>query len=255
MSLFGIVMDDESPDVIQLADWKPHYKSNKTLGVLGLKPLKDVGAPQPDIEVDRGVLVPRYTEFCGWSNRILLAGMSLSGKSTFASMIAQSYKRQHKKNDVFVISTLEADPALDKVKPTRIEFDEECVENPIQLDELEDSLVIFDDYQGSGDKEIEKAIENLRDRVMSSGRHKKIAVISSAQLLRQGKKSINPITNALQVVLFPLVSKHQCHGFCHDYLYLPKPQIEKICNVKSRWVLLNRTNPPYCLHEKGLFML
>ena len=87
------------------------------------------------------------------------------------------------------------------------------------------------------------------------GRHHNIAVISSDQLAFKGHESKGIMTNSFVFIMFPIVSKYQCVQFLTRYMFLPKEQIHKICDLKSRFVLINKNNPLYVLHEHGFFYL
>ena len=54
------------------------------------------------------------------------------------------------------------------------------VDDPIKLDELAKTLVIFDDIDQITDKNIQNAVWNLRDRILEVGRSKGISICCSA---------------------------------------------------------------------------
>jgi len=64
----------------------------------------------------------------------------------------------------------EEDPALDEWNVKRVPLDEELVENPVELEELENTLVIFDDIDQIGKKSVQGAVWKLRDKILELGR-------------------------------------------------------------------------------------
>lgn len=251
-----LIMDSESANTTNIADQRKTSKSSQILHTLGYQPSNIAVDDHEDISLKDSVFTPRYFPFNGqWPNRILISGSTLCGKSYFASMIVRSYKKQFKDNDVIVFSNLDSDPVLDKYKPTRISLDEDLVEDPIELEELHDSLVIFDDIDSLTNKEVRKAVNELRDQIFSTGRHKQIACITTSQVLLKGHESRQSITNANIIVLFPSASKHQVYAFLESYMHFDKPTIKKICSLKTRWVAIHRCSPLWCLSEKEFFFI
>ena len=53
-----------------------------------------------------------------------------------------------------MFSSLPEDESLDDVKPERIKLDSSIYEEPIEVEELKDSVVIFDDMDVISDKEM-----------------------------------------------------------------------------------------------------
>lgn len=75
-----------------------------------------------------------------------VAGQSGSGKSYFARGIAENYKKLYPDREIYLISKLQEDETLDKMKigkPKRISL-QSLVDDPPNLDEFKECLVIFD---------------------------------------------------------------------------------------------------------------
>ena len=84
-------------------------------------------------------------------HNIYVCGRSGSGKSTWCRNYIKNYLKMKKGNSVYIFSALESDDAFDDLKVNRIILDEDIVENPIDPDELRDSLVIYDDIDSLSD--------------------------------------------------------------------------------------------------------
>lgn len=212
-------------------------------------------------------------------NRIVIAGPSLCGKSHWAREIAKDYyddyhQKGHKiclftaiprhKDNIFACDHCRHKDEDDKKKKYpcfcssiyRVKCDENLLTDPIDLDELSNSLCIFDDIDRHPNKEVALELNLLRDKIMNSGRHDNIDLISIAQVLLDGKKTKCSNTNAFQIVGFPNSGgRYQLSEFMRRYMSLPKQTIEKIISLPTRWVCINNCNPMYVLHEHGAFMI
>jgi len=73
---------------------------------------------------------------------IYVTGPSGSGKSCWISKFIGVYRERYSDRDIIVFSGKEEDPALDEWNVKRVPLDEELVENPVELEELENTLVI-----------------------------------------------------------------------------------------------------------------
>ena len=251
-----LVIDSTASTVTNISDQRRSSKSTKILHTLGYASSNTPVDDHEDLKLTNSVFTPRYFQFAGnWPNRILISGSTLCGKSYFASMIVRSYKKQYKDNDVFIFSNLDEDPVLDRYKPHRIELDESLIEDPIELSELHDSLVIFDDIDSLTNKDVRKAVNELRDQVFSTGRHHQIACITTSQILLKGAESKSSLENTNLVVLFPVASRGQVHAYLKDKLYFDKHIIDKISRLRSRWICIHKACPMFVLYENGFFFI
>ena len=76
---------------------------------------------------------------------LYITGCSGSGKSTYTRKYLEQYKKQYKNNPIYLFSSLTEDKSLDAIKPKRIIMDASLVEDPIDIEDLENSCAIFDD--------------------------------------------------------------------------------------------------------------
>lgn len=189
-------------------------------------------------------------------NRLYIGGASLCGKSYLAAKIAEDYQIQFPNNRIVIFSALDDDDNFDKLKNVYRVDCSDLADDPIPIGEFADTLCIFDDINSFSDKETVKAVNLLRDQLLSTGRHHNTDVISTAQVALDGKKSQQCIINNFGFVGFPKSGgRNHLINYCKTYMALDQDQIDKIIKLPSRWVYLNRVPPVYCLHEKGLFLL
>ena len=81
-----------------------------------------------------------------------------------------------------MFSSLPEDESLDDVKPQRLRLDSSIYEDPIEVEEFKDSVVIFDDIDVISDKKIRDAVYNILNKVLEIGRHFKITALVTNHL-------------------------------------------------------------------------
>ena len=148
------------------------------------------------------------------------------------------------------------DEVLDKFNPTRIQINEELLENPIQPEELQNSLVIFDDIDTIPDKKLNEAVRSLRDDLLETGRSYNIYMCNTSHQLMNYKHTRTLLNESTAVTFFPKSgSSYHIKRFLKEYCGLEKKQIQKILELPSRWVTINKVYPCFILYEKGAFLL
>jgi len=187
-----------------------------------------------------------------------IAGASGSGKSHIAKGIAEQYMKQFPDREVYLVSKLEEDDTLDsmkgrkciRLKPAKL------VEEPLKdLTLLKDSLIIFDDYDTFIGKEM-KVIQQLIDDIAIMGRHNNITMLCLTHYLTNYSKTRLLLTEATHIVVYPLsTGAHSLNYLLKTYLGLEKEEISKIRRGGSRWVMLFKNFPNYCVTETEAFIL
>ena len=187
---------------------------------------------------------------------IYICGPSGSGKSTFVSSFIEEYIIKYPKRQIVLFSAKPSDPALDKYQPIRIPLNDDLVTDPIKLEELEHSLVIFDDIDQISDKHIQKAVWNLRDRILEVGRSLGISICTVSHLITNYKASRICLNEADYVILFcKSGGRKQIDYFLDTYIGLDKQQKKKLMDLKSRAVILKKTYPLAVIYQNGCYAL
>lgn len=187
---------------------------------------------------------------------LYITGPSGSGKSFYIAQFIEQYIRKYPNREIIVISAKDEDPALDKYDPIRIPIDDDLVIDPIELDELENSLVIFDDIDQLPNKHIQNAVWNLRDQILEVGRSKGISVCTVSHLLTNYKASRICLNESDYVIFFPKSgAKYQIQYFLKNYAGMNKDQIKKIFNINSRAVVLKKTYPMCIIYQNGCYVV
>lgn len=186
-----------------------------------------------------------------------VAGKSGSGKSTWISKYLAWYKKMYPNNNIYLFSRLAEDDVLDQYQPIRITLDEELVTDPIDPDEeLCDSLCIFDDTDTIKDKNIKKAINELKDDILQIGRHENIFVCIVSHLINNYKETRTILNESMYITFFPSSgSPHSIRYMLKNNMGLDKKQIERIMNLPSRWVTIKNSCPLAVIYETGVYLL
>jgi hypothetical protein len=196
---------------------------------------------------------------------IYICGCSGSGKSTWISQYALSFNKMFPKAPIFFISAknMKDDKAYSKVKNIK--------QLSLEIDQLEEitidgkaydyfvgkelSLVIFDDAEALN-KEQQKYVDLILESILQIGRSKNIYCIVSRHVLNNGIKTKVIFNECSKIVVFPNgISRYQLLYTFKNYLGLDKHQIQRILNVKSRWVLVHNHLPRYVLSQREIFLL
>lgn len=200
---------------------------------------------------------------------LYIAGPSGSGKSTLASSYIENYRALYPENDVYIFSRVGSDSCIDKlnkfgpdgkggkeIKITRVPLDDMIKDIDIATD-LKNSLVLFDDCDTLQDKKIKDALSKIKNDILETGRHYNIYCVITSHLINSNeKKDTRVILNECHsLCIFPKCgSTYQIIYALKTYFGLNKKQIEKILNLPSRWVMLNKSYPQYVLYDKGCYI-
>lgn len=183
-----------------------------------------------------------------------IAGMSGCGKSTFTSDVIQQYTKLYKNNNIYLFSNKPKDEVLDKHKKLiRIELNEELTDEPLTLDELKNSLVIFDDVEYTPNKQISEELDRIRDMILQQGRSYHISFVYISHQLTNYKHSRIILNECHSCVLFPkLTTSYALKYLLDKYFGFTKNEILKLKTLNTRWVCINKV-PPYVIHQNGIY--
>ena len=120
---------------------------------------------------------------------IYITGPSGSGKSTYVRKYLEQYKKKNKDKPIYMFSSLPDDESLDSIEPQRIRLDESIYQDPIEIEDLANSVVIFDDIDVMCVKTIRDAVYNILNKTLEIGRHFKITALVTNHLPTNGKET------------------------------------------------------------------
>jgi len=185
---------------------------------------------------------------------LYITGCSGSGKSTYTRMYLEQYKKKFKSNPIYMFSSLKEDESLDSVKPQRFKIDESLYLNPLQAEELKDSVVIFDDIDVISNRKIKEAVYNILNQVLEIGRHYRTSCIVTNHLPTNGNWTRRILNESSSYIYFPASAGGKVKYLLTEYLDIDKKQIKYFKNCHTRWVCIGKNFPQYYIteHEIGL---
>lgn len=184
-----------------------------------------------------------------------VAGQSGSGKSYFARGIAENYKKLFPEREIYLISKLQEDETLDKMKigkPKRLSLDS-LVADPVEMDEFKDCLVIFDDWD-TLDKPFFPIVHKLIEDLAIMGRHTNTSMLILSHYLTNYSKTRLILGEAQFLVLYPLATSQKALKYvCEHYGGMDKEDIVGL-KKRGRWVLIHKNYPSYVIsqHEANI---
>lgn len=190
---------------------------------------------------------------------IYIAGPSGSGKSTYAADYAFLFQKIYPENKIILFSRVGSDPALEGLSYKRVVLTDDLVENPLQIEEVEEgSLVIFDDIDTISNDQLRKSLFNFQGQILEIGRHRNVKCIITGHLINgNDKKQTRTIMNeAHSVTLFPKSgSQYHMKYYLKQYFGLSTAQIRKLLSMESRWITLFKLYPQIVLTQhEGIFV-
>lgn len=179
-----------------------------------------------------------------------------AGKSYLASLMAEDYHRMHPAEPVWLFSLGASDKAFDRFKWVKricvSDHAEQLLDNPVVVQELSNSLVIFDDCDQIRNKELFETLNHLRDDALELGRKMNINVIVTSHYPNKGKKTSSVPKHASNMTAF--FPKGGERGTITRYLQssmnMTKKQAESIASLPSRWIIVMTDYPGAILSER-----
>lgn len=203
----------------------------------------------------------------------LIVGPSGVGKSTWMAEYGYYYKLRNPKNMVYIFTPKTADPAYDRLRQSkRVEiigwrpFMKGATMNEVILgagdesdtgysiipdvskltsDTLKNSLLIFDDIDMIPDAYATKALKELRARMMFTGRHDNISVITSNHQFRDysGRLNAPVLSEANFVVIFPGNGNEPAiQSLLQEQFQVSNSVAKSVTETKNRSVYIRRSS-------------
>jgi hypothetical protein len=188
---------------------------------------------------------------------LYITGASGSGKSYYTKMYCDEYRKMFPKNPIYLISSINEDSSIDKVKNMkRIRLSTDFLTTDLQATDFKDSLVIFDDTDCLTNKIMRMKVNAILNMLLETGRHTNTSVIYTSHLATNGLDTKRILNEAHSITIFP----HSLGGrtlkyLLENYFGLDKHQIKKIKTLPSRWVTLIKSFPMVVISEKDAFVL
>ena len=185
---------------------------------------------------------------------LYITGCSGSGKSTFTRMYLEQYKKKYKNREIYMFSSLKEDKSLDSIKPKRFKIDDSLYLDPIKIEDLKESIIVFDDIDVLSDKRIKEAVYDILNQALEIGRHFSVSIICTNHLPTNGIYTRRILNEASLIVYFPASAGGKVKYLLIEYLDIDKKQIRYWKQCHTRWVLIGKNYKQYYIteHELGL---
>jgi hypothetical protein len=188
---------------------------------------------------------------------IMISGPPKAGKTYFTNEYAKMAKTIYNKN-IVLFTCHKSDETMNKDESqyNRIVIGEQILKDKYTLEDLKDTLCIFDDIESSSFPKVTTYLYELLNDIIKNGRHHNISVIFTNQMGQMGQRTKNILQLMSELVIFPMSgSVHSMKYVLAEYIGCSKQQINKILNLKSRWVAISREAPQYVCYERGIYLL
>jgi hypothetical protein len=177
-----------------------------------------------------------------------IAGASGSGKSHIAREIAEGYHQLFPDRPIYLVSKLMKDDTLDNTKggaPRRINI-QTLVEDPPDIEEFRESMVIIDDIDAL-DKPALKAVHTLANDIAITGRHTCTTLLWLSHHLTNYSATRLLLNEATVYVVYPqTTSRHALKYLLQTHAGLDEEWIKKLRGM-GRWVAIHKNVPPFVI--------
>lgn len=209
-----------------------------------------------EVHLKDSILAPIPRQEHEQVDNIYVFGPNGAGKSYFAAEYVKEYKKIYPKRPIYLFSGKDKDKVLDDLQPSRIKIDDDLVDDPIEYDELEKSLVIFDDVGHMKNKKIQTAIQDLKDALLEKGRAEETYVLSLTHNPTNNKVTKTSLMESSAIALFPYGGdEYHVRKVLEIYCGLTKSQVDRVMHLQTRWVICYKHYPKYILYEHGCYFL
>lgn len=188
--------------------------------------------------------------------KLYISGVSGSGKSTYTGKYISEFKKMFKNDEIFIFSSVNQDKALDKYNPIRIPIDDDLIDDPLIIQDFENSLTIFDDTDTIRNKNYRKAVNDIKAEMIEIGRHYNARCIITSHIINNFHSTRQILNEATSITFFPKSSgTYHIKNYLKTYAGIDKKQIERVLKLPSHWITLYRTYPSYIVWEYGISIL
>lgn len=204
---------------------------------------------------------------------MFIAGCQKCGKSYFIGrFIREHYRKMHSERPIYIVTGLsERDANFEGISMLKISTDPRTI-SKITLEKLRThpvtgervgALVVFDDIDRIADKKSSNAVYKLASDILSNGRdHTTQAGCADLDCIitnheaNDWLKTRTALTECNWVILFPAATTHSTMTRIIDKIGGSKQQKEDIVKYRtSRYLLLHKTFPKFCVMEDRIFLL
>lgn len=186
---------------------------------------------------------------------LYVSGASGSGKSYYTKSFCSNYLKAFPKNSIYIFSQLVEDDSLASLGKAlkRIVIDERVVTEPFTYTDFKNSLVIFDDVDALKNKIIKKALDQLKNEMLSLGRHEAITVVVTSHQTNKGFETKDIILESTSCTFF-MRGGNNYTTILKSYLGFTDKQIKRLKKLNTRFVTVFKQAPMIIMTENQIFL-
>lgn len=181
---------------------------------------------------------------------LYITGCSGSGKSTYTRKFIEQVKKSKKDIPIYLFSALPDDESLDSIKPLRVQLDDSLLEDPIDIKEFENSVLIFDDIDVIPNRKIREEVIKIMNLGLEVGRHYKIIMVITNHLPTNGRDTRRILNEASSFTYFPHSANARIKYFLTEYVGVDKKMIAYFKKQNTRSVTIFKNYPMCYLCER-----
>jgi hypothetical protein len=185
-------------------------------------------------------------------------GQAGSGKSFWCCNYIKEYIKVHPKRPIYLFTTITSDiGCLKDIKKIKIiQLTEEFANDNIGVEELKESLCLFDDIDNIRDKQLKKKLFQTLNDCLQVGRKFEIDVLITFHVATAGNDT-KIILNECNSISFnyKTFGNRALKYLLDSYLGLDKKQIERVKKLEGRMITVLKTYPKLVLSEKELYII
>jgi hypothetical protein len=185
-------------------------------------------------------------------------GQAGSGKSFWCCEYIKQYIKVHPKRPIYLFTTITSDiGCLKDIKKIKIvELNNDFAYDDIPMEDLKESLCLFDDIDNIRDKQLKKKLFQTLNDTLQVGRKFEIDVLITFHIATAGNDTKIILNEANSVTFnYRTFGNRSLKYLLDSYLGLDKAQIERIKKLEGRMVTVCKTYPKLVLSEKELYVI
>ena len=201
-----------------------------------------------------------YLPSMSYIERVICCGISCSGKSTWCSRYVYNWKKKKGGNSKkarpwYIVSNVDEDEVLDKLDPERLDINELASEG-IDIEKITDALILVDDVSTIENAPVRRSIRSCVDNLLQVSRHYGTFLLITSHHIQNYHETRTQLLESNIVVLFPHNNSRCCRNYLKGYEYFTEDQINRVMNIKSRWIaLIKHIKPQFIMTEHSVFII
>jgi hypothetical protein len=188
-----------------------------------------------------------------------IAGKSGSGKSYISAQIIENYHKLNPERPLYLISKLEEDETIDKVKAPLKRIPVEKFVEVFNINAFNNCLIFFDDYDTLPDKLSKSIQEIIKDIAIMGRKHNEdqgnITMLLATHYLTNYSKTRLILNEATHFIIYPQNTSHyQLKYLLQNYVGLDEKETKRLKRL-GRWICFKVGYPQFMISQNEIRLL